>query len=173
MGELLEHLFYGLAILVGGLSLVLGFVLFRRGLYGANCDSEVELAWKDTRVLFRRMAPGLSFAVMGTIICSLAIWRPHGVEERLFETETENDLAPTFVGPANVPGAPLVMAVTVEGEKILRKIQRGEPLTDEDRLFVADGLNQWDATVKAANTPSLPVAAATLSQGQPAVQGQP
>lgn len=61
------------SLLIGLLSLYMGYKLFISGVWGNAGD--VDVKFENNRILVRRAAPGTFFAILGTIIVCFTVFR--------------------------------------------------------------------------------------------------
>jgi len=88
-GEVCATGFFVAALAVGVIPLVLGYKLFRFGLFN---PSDMELAWRDWRVVLKRAAPGTGFAALGTGIVVAALVMYPGPGDYKSQTNTNMSL---------------------------------------------------------------------------------
>src|SRR4029079_5033776 len=102
------------ALLVGAMLLFFGYNLFKLGDF--EQAGEVRAAWGDRRFLLKTVYPGVFFALFGTIIVCVGIWKPLSVRS-----------------PEGTPTQ--VIAA-------LQKVVINQPLTDAERTSIAAWLQQ-------------------------------
>jgi hypothetical protein len=75
------------SLLVGLISIYLGYNLFVKGIWGQAGDLDVK--FKDNRLILKKAAPGTFFALFGAIIISITLWK--GLEFNKYSNSVEND----------------------------------------------------------------------------------
>jgi hypothetical protein len=102
------------ALLVGAFLLFLGYSLFKLGYF--EKAGELQAAWGNRRLVLKQVAPGIFFALFGTVIVCVGTWKPISVQSA--------DRTPETV-------------ITT-----LRKVAANQQLTDDERSSIGSWLQQ-------------------------------
>ncbi|MGL9621567.1 hypothetical protein QRQ56_26485 [Bradyrhizobium sp. U531] len=66
------------ALVIGAFLLYLGYSLFKLGYF--EKAGELQAAWGQRRLVLKQVAPGIFFALFGTAIVCLGIWKPIAIQ---------------------------------------------------------------------------------------------
>jgi hypothetical protein len=112
--------FRTIALLVGAMLLFLGYKLFKIGYF--EKAGELQAVWGNRQFILKQVAPGVFFALFGTVILCVGIWKPISVNR------SESD------SPASI--ASILQPVRT----VLQKVADNQDLTDAERGSIRNWL---------------------------------
>jgi hypothetical protein len=115
--------FRTIALLIGALLLFLGYKLFKIGYF--ERAGELQAVWGARRFILKQVAPGIFFALFGTIILCVGIWKPISVHKAA-EPESQS----------------LTVGLTAPVRTALQKVADNQDITDAERTSISNWLQQ-------------------------------
>jgi hypothetical protein len=139
-----------LVVLVGLAICYMGYRLLSLGLYRDGKNSgELQASVTDkVKLSFKNFAPGTVFALCGAAMIASAVWRPP--TETSYQGAPNLDTQPIMVLPA---GMTKTLHMNGDGDRIIQKALRGEPLTEEEKKLA------FSAAEQLKNLPPAPIPA--------------
>ena len=125
--DIVAALVYRMTVLLCGFgSIVMGYRLFRLGVF--EKAGELKASWGGKSVLLKAAAPGTFFALFGSAVIAITVWKGFTIETL---KPTEKDGLSPLAG---------VGSDDSEFQKSLRAAAEGRPLSDEQKSILAQGL---------------------------------
>jgi hypothetical protein len=127
--DVLALLTYRLAVLACGFaSIVMGYRLFRLGVF--ERAGELKATWGERSLLLKAAAPGTFFALFGSAIIAVTVWKG-------FTVETSRPLENSPIGfRSSVDGR----KDSPEFQNAIQAAAAGRPLSDEQKALLASTL---------------------------------
>jgi hypothetical protein len=127
--DIFALLAYRLVVLLCGFgSILMGYRLFRLGIF--EKAGELKANWGDRSLLLKAAAPGTFFALFGSAIIAVTVWKG-------FTIETSKPAVNRPAGTSPIAGGPFDSAAY---RNAIRAALDGHALTDEQKAILADGL---------------------------------
>jgi len=127
--DIVALLAYRLAVLLCGFgSIAMGYRLFRLGVF--EKAGELKANWGDRSLLLKAAAPGTFFALFGSAIIAVTVWKGFTIETSKPAASRPAELTAAVAGPSD----------SLEFRNAIRAALDGHPLTDQQKAILANGL---------------------------------
>jgi hypothetical protein len=134
-------LYRSLTVLCGLAVVVLGYRLFKVGVY--EKASELKATWGDKSLLLKQAAPGTIFALFGAAIMAFTVYKGFTLESSLRTTAGTPDR------PPQTQYVPWYLGnISPQEISTIKKMMKGEEITAEERASIAQWVNEYERRIK-------------------------